>query len=38
MDQQLIAVHSAELGWKPELTSFPDHADEAYRELLSSRH
>jgi nucleoside-diphosphate-sugar epimerase len=38
MDQQLIAVHAAGLGWKPELTSFPDHADEAYRELLSSRH
>ncbi len=38
MDQKLIGVHSAELGWKPELTSFPDHADEAYRELLSARH
>lgn len=38
MDQRLAAHRSAELGWRAQLTSFPDHAEEAYRELKASRH
>ena len=38
MDQLLAAHRSAELGWRAHLTSFPDHAEEAYRELKAARH
>lgn len=38
MDQLLAGHRSAELGWRARLTSFPDHAEEAYRELIASRH
>ena len=38
MDQLLAAHRSAELGWRARLTSFPDHAEEAYRELKAARH
>lgn len=38
LDQRLVARRSAELGWRPERASFPDAAEEAYRELKAWRH
>lgn len=37
LDQRLVTRRSAELGWEPEIRSFLDGAEVAYRELVASR-
>ncbi|MBW3549220.1 MAG: cell wall-binding repeat-containing protein, partial [Actinobacteria bacterium] len=37
LDQRLVTRRSAELGWEPEIRSFLDGAEQAYRELKATR-